>query len=244
MKRFGLNLLFILFGFTFAAILAELLLRAAGIGYGNSPVESHAVLHHIHPPGYKFTAYDPGGEYGGHEVRYDNLGIRRNGEADVSADYKVAFMGDSFVEALSVPAEKSFVGLLQAQAGEKAEMLNFGVSSYSPVLYLLQWREVVKKLSPKAVVVMLYSNDILTAVPSKYRLSNNEETFDKPQFSDRVREWATGEGVNFIDLTEAFNAAAAEASELFFERDIHFNEDGHKVTAQAIWEQVNYASFF
>jgi hypothetical protein len=69
-------------------------------------------------------------------------------------------MGDSFVEARQVSYLDSFVGRLNRSAAEDVFFFNYGVSSYSPILYLLQWRRQVSALQPQHVFVLLYSNDV------------------------------------------------------------------------------------
>jgi hypothetical protein len=69
-------------------------------------------------------------------------------------------MGDSFVEALQVPFQDSFFGLLEAAAAESTRLVNFAVSSYSPILYLLQWRTDVRAFHPTHVFLLLYGNDV------------------------------------------------------------------------------------
>jgi hypothetical protein len=73
---------------------------------------------------------------------------------------KIAVMGDSFVEARQVSYVDSFVGRLNRSAAENVFFFNYGVSSYSPVIYLLQWRRQVSALQPQHVFVLLYSNDV------------------------------------------------------------------------------------
>ena len=164
--RLRLKLAAALAGLLFSVVLAELLLRALGLGYGNVHMESSPVLHHVHASDHRFVSYHRSREYGGHVVRYDRNGLRvaaaQTSDAGSAGegDLVVAFMGDSFVEALQVAYEESFVGRLQAQAGRRARVPNFGTSSYSPLLYLLQWRVRVRHLRPAHVFLMLYENDV------------------------------------------------------------------------------------
>jgi len=54
--------------------------------------------------------------------------------------FDIAFIGDSFTEAIGLPYEKSFVGLF-AQQNPDLEVANLGVASYSPSVYLkkVEW---------------------------------------------------------------------------------------------------------
>jgi len=141
----------------------EAALRIANRGYGNEPLLPDAVLHHAHPRNYQFLNYDPASEYGGHLVRYDADGVTvdPSGAARAaSSRYRIAIMGDSFAEATQVSYTRTFAGILAAGSAGRAEVRNFGVSSYSPLLYYLQWNMQVQAFHPTHVFVLLYSNDV------------------------------------------------------------------------------------
>jgi hypothetical protein len=204
------------------------------------------------------------------------------------------------------------------------------MSSYSPILYLLQWREQVRKFKPTIVVVQLYSNDIsgdqdyikiakkdangdviavpdheggwltrqfrksylmrllrkvqlqllwiyenrekdknivagmveenpditelsagliktlageveasdaqfiLTVVPSKFRIVNNIVDNQTPQFSDKWKVFSQKNNISFMDLTQPFEKEAKNGVQLFFDSDIHFNENGHSIVASEL----------
>ena len=146
----------------FALMLAELFLRLVGIGYGNSPLESHPRLHHLHPTNYSYVVHDPAGEYGGHIIYLDHEGYRVPDPSmeisKVIPNRKVAFLGDSFTEGNELAWKDSFIGLIQ-QANPSIAVRNFGVSSYSPMQYLAQARKELIDYKPTDVVLQLYSND-------------------------------------------------------------------------------------
>lgn len=135
----------------------EGILRLFAIGYGNNPLESSALFHHVHPENYSFLVYDPQGEYGGFTVYYDNYGRRYgNGEsAKPLSNRKIMFLGDSFTEANQVPWDESFVGL----TSKEHEVVNLGVSSYSPVLYVALLKKFIQQEKPTDVVMQIYFND-------------------------------------------------------------------------------------
>jgi lysophospholipase L1-like esterase len=144
----------------------EIVLRLSRLGYGNAPLERDSTFHHVHPKNYVFVSHSPSKEYGGHRIFYNAEGLVSNpastpGElaSPVSKEKLVVFLGDSFVESSQVPYDKSFIGILERKFPDHV-FLNYGVSSYSPVLYFLQWKYKVKKLLPEKVFMMLYSNDI------------------------------------------------------------------------------------
>lgn len=161
-KKFLFPLIAIASGFIIASVLGEIVLRIAVLGFGNAPLESDPVFHHVHPADYRFTIHTPDGEYGGHTVYYNKDRLISDPEIeDRSEDgttCRIAFLGDSFTEAAQVEFRKSFVGILKRSSACK--VWNFAVSSYSPIFYELQWRKIVRDLKPTLVVVQLFSNDI------------------------------------------------------------------------------------
>lgn len=164
-RQAGFRIVSLFVGSLAALMLVEATLRIVGLGYGNSPVDSDPILHHKHPLDYDFVSFTPSGEYAGHHVRYDTSGLVSDPDAEAEPDGRapyslVAFLGDSFVEALQVPYSSSFVGLLNRNSKDGILVKNFGVTSYSPMLYLLQWDQVVREFAPGHVFLLLYSNDI------------------------------------------------------------------------------------
>lgn len=143
---------------------AEMMLRCFKVGYGNAPLVSDPVLHHAHPKNYTYLAYAPSGEYGGFLVHYDSEGFASDPQGYSSnsgrAQARIAFMGDSFVEAGQVPFRSSFVGLVSELIKRNGIVKNYGVSSYSPVIYYLQWKTKVRSFKPTHVLMLLYTNDI------------------------------------------------------------------------------------
>lgn len=166
----------------FALILAELLLRLMGVGYGNSPLESHPRLHHLHPANYTFVVHDPAGEYGGHRIYFDAQGYRvPDPEIEVSKlipTRKLAFLGDSFTEGNELAWKDSFIGLIQKENPSIA-VRNFGVSSYSPIQYLVQTRKELVDFKPTDVVLQLYSNDFDS--DHDYLVKANSQDLDQLQ---------------------------------------------------------------
>ena len=164
-KAVAFSLIAIAVGCLGALLLAEVALRIAGIGYGNAPLVSDPILHHVHPRNYRFLSHDPAGEYGGFPIYYDDLGLVADPEGRMvyepdRHDRPVALMGDSFVEAGQVPFRDSFAGVLNQNAREDVFFRNFGVSSYSPLLHSLQWDGTVTASRPPAhVFLLLFSND-------------------------------------------------------------------------------------
>ncbi len=103
-------------------------------------------------------------------VKINSAGMRdmEHAVAKPPGVYRVAVLGDSFTEALQVPAEQAFWAVAEREWNErcapdakKVEALNFGVSGYGPDQELLVLRHRVWQYSPDAVLLALFTgNDI------------------------------------------------------------------------------------
>jgi hypothetical protein len=153
-------------GLLLAFVVVEVGLRVTGMGFGNSPMEPDSFLHHVHPKNYRFIQQHPSGELGGFEIRYDDEGRVARGDGATpsssagSSMCRVAFMGDSFTEAGQVPYTASFPGLLEEAARGTCDVRNYGVRSYSPAIYLVQWTRDVRLWKPTHVFLLLFGNDV------------------------------------------------------------------------------------
>jgi hypothetical protein len=153
-------------GLLVAVAAVEVTLRAMGMGFGNSPMEPDPYLHHVHPRNYTFVQQHPSGELGGFDIEYNAEGrVFRGGDptvtpTDRAKDCRVALMGDSFTEGGQVPFAASFAGSLEDAAGDSCEVRNYGVRSYSPAIYLVQWTREVRNWRPTHVFLLLYGNDV------------------------------------------------------------------------------------
>ena len=127
-------------------------------------------------------------------VTYNSLGMRDKEYAtDKSRGVRrIAIMGDSFVEALQVKTEETFVKLLeqklnQLNDGWQYEVMNFGVSGYGPDQEWLWWRKTARQFKPDLTIVMLSHNDLtdiklnqlvsLTAGGLRWQQSNEPAAF-------------------------------------------------------------------
>lgn len=153
----------ILFVITFfiSIFIGEILLRLSNVRFAVSPWVPDKLLHHAHPKDYKYISNSPEGE--SFTVYFNHFGLTDDPKGEkkrLHAPYKIAFMGDSFTEGLQVPYSQTFVAIIEKSLGGKAIVKNYGVSSYSPIFYLIQWRHIVQHFKPTHVVLQLYSNDI------------------------------------------------------------------------------------
>lgn len=330
----------------------ELGLRLLGLGFGSSPMEPDPVLHHVHPKNYVFRQLHPSRELGGFDTYYDASGrVVANfapPPAATPSDCRIAIMGDSFTEGGQVRFEESWAGRLTAAAKGACEVRNYGVRSYSPAIYLVQWTTEVRQWKPTHVFLLLFGNDVredvnylatsvtgpdgfptaiqgpaggwlfsalrrsyiarfgnmvitqaqwawdhhgepqwtiggvveenpewpgktdwlvaeinrrITAdhtqltvmvVPSRYRLMGDGKIPVKGDFHQSVKDWSATQGITFLDLWSPFSRAATRGVQLFYIQDIHFNGDGHALTAATIarahpelfphWKDISGAS--
>ena len=154
------NYILLLASIFICVIIFEITLRFLGIGYNNNPLISSKILHHVHPKNYSFQAYLVDEPDVSHKIYYDENGLSSTPTNSVKKNIikRIALMGDSFTEAIQVPYENSFCGILNNNPNNLVK--NFGVSSYSPIFYLIQWNTIVRKFNPTHVIIQLYDNDV------------------------------------------------------------------------------------
>lgn len=82
--------------------------------------------------------------------------------------YRIAILGDSFVEALQLPPEQNFLSVMvrrlghsPAMRGKRVEVLNFGVSGYGTAQEYILLKDRVLAYAPDLIVLALFTdNDI------------------------------------------------------------------------------------
>jgi hypothetical protein len=129
-------------------------------------VEPHALWHHWHRPGYAFD-YHVVAEGYDVPVRFNRLGMRDSREITIAKQpgvFRVAVLGDSFVEAMQVREEegvcRQLENQLRARLSRPAEVLNFGCSGFSSTLELVLLREHVRQFSPDLVICLHHFSDV------------------------------------------------------------------------------------
>ncbi len=152
----------ILFSIFIALLITEFFLRIFNIGYGNAPLENSSKYHHVHPTNYNFLMHDPNAEYGGHYIYYDDLGFRVRNKKSQTLQYSdnenaIVFLGDSFTEGNQVMYDETFVSIVGEELGFPS--INFGVSTYSPLIYKLQIENIVSRFRGNNVILQIFSND-------------------------------------------------------------------------------------
>jgi hypothetical protein len=122
--------------------------------------------------------------------RTNSLGFRDRAVRDVplrSNRPRVLFIGDSFTEGVGVTYEASFVGLVDAAlASRGVEVLNAGVISYCPILYVRKVKHLLEDVGLEfdALVVHIDIGDIQDEVTYKLDPEGNV----RPRPARRVQE--------------------------------------------------------
>lgn len=73
----------------------------------------------------------------------DSRGFKFNCLDEEKKNYQLAFIGDSFTEGIGLPFEKTFVG--QFKKKTNLDVVNLGVASYSPSIYLQKVKYLINK---------------------------------------------------------------------------------------------------
>ena len=113
----------------------------------------------------------------------------------ITDKYRMVFIGDSFVEGIGIAYPHTFVGLIDEEFSKKdMEVLNAGVTSYSPIIYWRKTKYLIEEASLKfnELVVFLDISD-----PSNeafaYRLDEHEYVVSRPTISNFLMQ-AGGSG--------------------------------------------------
>jgi len=153
------RLLALLLATLLALVAAEIVLRILDLGYGHSPHVGHPVFHHWHEPNFRMRTYYRDNEFGGFLVDFNSEGLCMRDELPPRDAPCLVFLGDSFTMALQVPEEQRYATLVGQELGLRA--VNLGCDSFSPLLSRLELEHYIDRLSPRAVVLQMYANDLL-----------------------------------------------------------------------------------
>lgn len=175
-KSLILNTSLVFGSLVLAIILGEVGLRIAGIEHQPPlPSDSESLAYRVNDPDRGWsprpniqTVWAGEGEVS--EVKMNSLGMRdreRTLEKPTNS-YRIAVLGDSFMEALHVPLEKTALSIMETQLktcpilkGKNIEVLNFGVQGYGTAQQLMTWRHHAQQFSPDLVILGFYpGNDI------------------------------------------------------------------------------------
>lgn len=160
------KLLLVLFGLLMGCAVAEIALRVAGYSYPEFYELDQSRGYALRPRAEGW--YRKEGEA---YIRINGDGLRDEEHITTKAPntIRIAVVGDSFPEALSVSLDEAFWRVMgkkleecDAAHGQKIEVLNFGVSGYGTAQELLTLREQVWKYSPDIVLLAVTTNNDIT----------------------------------------------------------------------------------
>ena len=161
-SRLGINLALVVTALLVALLLCELLLRVLGVSYPvyvwTDPIRGVA-----HIPGSKSRTLADGRSW----IEINDDGMRGPDATPKAAPgtFRIALLGDSFIEAFEVPYDKTVGEVIErrlsARRGTPVEVLNFGVGGYGTTQELLTLQHQVWKYSPDLVLLAVTTgNDI------------------------------------------------------------------------------------
>ncbi|MBC8030224.1 MAG: SGNH/GDSL hydrolase family protein [Pyrinomonadaceae bacterium] len=157
------KLLLVLIGFFFGGVVAEIALRLVGYSYPEfytvDQLRGYALR-----PGAEGWYRKEGEAY--IRINSDGLRDREHSTTKPPNTIRIAVLGDSYPEALSVSQEEAFWSVMEGRlqecgafAGKRVEVLNFGVSGYGTAQELLTLRDDVWKYSPDVVMLAMTTNN-------------------------------------------------------------------------------------
>jgi lysophospholipase L1-like esterase len=162
LSRLAANLALLLLATVATLLLCELVLRALGVSY-TVYVWTDPITGVSHIPGVKSPARSDGGS----KIEINDDGLRGPDAtlAKPPGTYRLALLGDSFIEAFEVPYDSTVGEVLErrlsALRGTPVEVLNFGVGGYGTAQELLTLRHKVWQYSPDLVILAVTTgNDI------------------------------------------------------------------------------------
>lgn len=146
---------------------------------------------------------------------------------------RIAVIGDSYIEAWQVDAEKSYPSLLRDSLGSKYQVYSFGVSQSPLSQYLFVSRYVEKKYNPDVYIINLVHNDFhesingMAYIPMYMTVKLNpdssftevqpvepERTYNKVPMGELFRKSSFFRYVYYnLNLMERFKAKKAAAKE-------------------------------
>ncbi len=193
----------------FAAGVAEVVLRIAGVSYPNF-YQPDAIRGWSARPGAQGWWTKEGHAF----VRFTAAGLRDDRERPQekrAGSFRIALLGDSCTEAVQVPFEATWGKLLErelahcsalaAQGFRTIETLNFGVSGYSTAQELLTLRHESNRFNPDLVLLAFYAgNDV----------RNNQRSLEQdPQRPYFVLKSDAHDASDRLDLDDSFRQSSS-----------------------------------
>jgi len=153
-------------GVLLALLLAESIFRVSGIRFSSSFYQLDLQRGWSLRPGAEGWQSSEGEAFV--KVNRDGMRDRDHAVAKPAGTFRVAILGDSFIEATQLDYEKSFVpqferalGSCAALNGRRVEALNFGCQGYGTAQEFLTLEHAAWKYQPDAVVLVFFTgNDV------------------------------------------------------------------------------------
>jgi lysophospholipase L1-like esterase len=152
-------------GILVALLIAEVALRVVGFTYFNPSIVDQDVGYALRPGAEGWWKRE-GLTYV--KINSDGFHDREHTIAKPADTFRIAVVGDSFVEAFQVPLEKAFWSVMERKLQEcppaersKVEVLSFGVSGFSTARELIQLQKRVWQYSPDVIILLFTTgNDV------------------------------------------------------------------------------------
>jgi len=165
LKRITFNLFMLIIGSIALLLIGEAVVRVFYNKY--SLYIPDPIFHHVHNKHFNGRLRSRKGEYN-IIPKFNSYGYRdyEYPIKKAKGTTRLVVLGDSFVEAMQVELEHTFVKRLerklnQRSSGQKRyEVMNFGMQAYSPILEYLVLKNTGLKFNPDLVIVCFYFNDI------------------------------------------------------------------------------------
>lgn len=159
-------ILYVIFLLVVAAVVLEVGARWRHTrSYLAANIRRDPVYHHLIPPNTQGTMSSEG-DFDDIFI-VNNKGMRGPGDyqyAKKEGVYRIAVMGDSFTFGVGVKAEETFSSFLQqmlaGSSAVQAEVFNFGVSSFSPVLEFIYLKWEIVRYQPDLLILALDLCDV------------------------------------------------------------------------------------
>lgn len=161
-RKLAINVFLVVASVTITLFVTEIGLRLFGMAYctGNWD-RNDRVLGTVFIPGAQGVYKSVNGQV---LIDINSLGLRDEEFSleKPKGEKRILVLGDSFVEALQVPLDQTFVKLLEDMfLPDKVRVINGGHSGYGQAEQLLFWRHKGRQLAPDLVVLFFYANDII-----------------------------------------------------------------------------------
>ena len=165
-KKFSIKIILFLFGLLFAEIILSFFSPIFPLPTdnlinmsGDTVYEMSKEFHHDYRPSQEFIRYPTNlDEFLPIHNRINSLGIRGD-EIAIKKSQRVLLLGDSFIQAEEVDEQYTVGNLLNKNFRGELEMIQKGVSSWSPLLELNWLLKVGFSLDPDQIILFLVPND-------------------------------------------------------------------------------------